>query len=268
MCREQQNLIVGPIEGYKICNEDMTCRGVKFEIGKRVKLLNDDPLKFCKNGFHFCKHPSGVWNYYDRGRIFKVRAYGVLVQDVQPGASYKLVCEEIELYKEVLISKDSNTGNKNTGSWNTGNMNTGSSNIGDWNVGNQNVGNNNTGDWNTGDENTGDWNTGYGNIGSKNSGNWNTGDRNTGSWNLGSGHSGYFGLKEAPLYMFNKPTKVNRCDLDYYLINKLGEALQSNELFDISPFLALPNATEAGIKKLHKAWIAHRKITTKGRKGQ
>ncbi len=65
MNRKQQNLIAGPIEGYKICNEDMTCRGVRFEVGKRVKLLNDDPLEHCKNGFHFCKYQSGVWNYYD-----------------------------------------------------------------------------------------------------------------------------------------------------------------------------------------------------------
>jgi len=217
MSRKQQNLIVGPVEGYKICNEDMTCRGVKFEIGKRVKLPNDDPLELCKNGFHFCKYQSGVWNYYDGGRIFKVRAYGVLVQDIQPGASYKLVCEEIELYEEILIGEDkgdSNTGNSNTGQWNTGNLN--------------------------------------------------IGDRNIGDSNIGSYHSGYFGLGEAPIYMFGKPTKVNRCDLDYYLINKLGEALQSNKLFDISPFLALPNATEAKIKKLHKAWIARRKSMAKG----
>jgi len=261
MNREQQNLIVGPIDGYKICNEDMTCRGVKFEIGKRTKLLNDDPLELCKNGFHFCKYPSGVWNYYDRGRVFKVRAYGVLVQDIQPGASYKLVCEEIELYEEVLIGKsnDADDNNTNIGSWNTGSFN-----IGHWNVGDSNTGNSNTGNSNTGSFNIGHWNVGNSNTGSCNAGNLNVGDGNTGSWNIGSYHSGYFGLKEAPVYMFDKPTNVKRNNLDYHLINKLGKALQSNELFDISPFLALPNATEAGIKELHKAWIAHRKSMAKG----
>jgi hypothetical protein len=254
MNRKQQNLIAGPIEGYKICNEDMTCRGVRFEVGKRVKLLNDDPLEHCKNGFHFCKFPSGVWNYYDTGRIFKVRAYGVLIQDTQPGAGYKLVCEEIELYEEILLDKDNNAGNKNVGY----------RNIGHWNTGNKNTGNNNAGDCNMGNWNTGNKNAGYWNIGDKNTGSRNIGDRNTGSWNIGSDHSGYFGLGEAPVYMFGKPTKVKRGDLDCLLIGALGKALQSNELFDISPFLALPNATEARIKKLHKAWIAHRKSTAKG----
>ncbi len=172
------------------------------------------------------------------------------------------MCEEIELYEEILISKDkgdSNIGNKNTGHWNTGDKNTGS-----WNIGNKNIGHWNAGNKNTGNSNTGDSNTGYKNIGHWNAGNQNIGHWNVGSWNIGSYHSGYFGLKEAPVYMFGKPTNVNRCDLDHDLINKLGKALQSNELFDTAPFLALPNATEARIKKLHEAWIAHRKSMAKG----
>ncbi len=123
--------IEGPIEGYKIVNDDMTCRGVRFAPGERIKLGNDKPLELCKNGFHFCKSPSGVWVYYDKGRVFKVRAYGVLEAPVEPGADYKLVCREIELVSEVLATGNRNTGHRNTGDQNTGNMNTGKKTRGD-----------------------------------------------------------------------------------------------------------------------------------------
>jgi hypothetical protein len=108
----------GPVEGYKIVNDDMTCHGFKFEVGVKHKLGGDGPLELCKHGFHFCKYPSGVWAYYQQGRVFKVRAWGVLELPDEPGADYKLVAREIELVKEVKGG-----GDKNTGDWNTGDGN-------------------------------------------------------------------------------------------------------------------------------------------------
>ena len=69
--------ITGPIEGYKIFNNDMTCRDFQFKIGMN-ELGNDEPLSLCENGFHFCQYPSGVWAYYQEGRVFRVRGYDVL----------------------------------------------------------------------------------------------------------------------------------------------------------------------------------------------
>ena len=339
MNRFEQNLIVGPVEGYKIVNDNMMCRDYQFEVGKRHKLLNEDNLVLCSNGFHFCQYPSGPWAHYSAGRIFKVRAYGVLAQKVESGADYKMVCEEIELYEEVKIGGDSNTGNWNTGDWNTGNKNTGDCNTGNWNTGDcntgnwntgdrntgncntgdrntgnrntgnrntgdRNTGNRNTGNWNTGDRNTGDWNTGNWNTGDSNTGNsntgdwntgdrntgdkntgdcntgdcntgnrntgdcntgnWNTGDWNTGDWNTGNGNTGDFhsgGLNhgEAPIYLFNKTTKVPRADIPWDLINKLSSLLQKDDPIDPTPFLSIPNATVNTIKALHDAHIAARK---------
>ena len=150
MSRLEQDLIAGPVEGYKIVNDDMTCRDFQFEIGKRHLLPNDDYLELCKNGFHFCKYPSGPWSYYATGRVFKVRAYGVLAQEGSPGADYKMVCEEIELVEEVADDGD------------------------------YNMGYNNTGNYNTGDGNTGDGNTGYGNTGDGNQGDYHSGSLNFG----------------------------------------------------------------------------------------
>ena len=126
--RSQQTLIAGPVEGYKIVNEDMTCspngNTFKFEMG-RNKLPNGNALVLCGNGFHFCEHPSGPWAYYSSGRVFKVRAYGILDAPLEPGADYKMVCEEIELYEEVFVGGHSNTGDRNTGDSNTGHRNCG-----------------------------------------------------------------------------------------------------------------------------------------------
>ena len=219
--RSQQTLIAGPVEGYKIVNEDMTCspdgNTFKFEMG-RNKLPNDKPLVLCDNGFHFCEHPSGPWAYYRAGRVFKVRAYGVLGTPLEPGADYKMVCEEIELYEEVFVGGNSNTGDSNTGNSNTGNSNTGNSNTGD----------SNTGDWNTGDSNCGDFHTGALNHG------------------------------EAPMYLFNKIAKISRDDIPWSLVYELGELMKQDKAIDPTPFLDIPNSTPARIKALHMAFIADR----------
>ena len=42
------------MKGYKAFNGDMTCRGMKYEVGKTYK-INEEPV-CCKIGFHFCKN--------------------------------------------------------------------------------------------------------------------------------------------------------------------------------------------------------------------
>lgn len=130
----EQELIKGPIDGYKIVHNDLKCRGFQYKIGERVRVQNDLPLELCGNGLHFCKYPSGVWAYYREGRIFKVKAYGVLKTKQEPGADYKMVCKEIELVSEINVGGDRNTGNQNTGDRNTGCWNTGCWNTGDGNA--------------------------------------------------------------------------------------------------------------------------------------
>ena len=277
MSRFEQDLIPGPIEGYKIVRDDMTCspngNTFKFQIG-RNKLPNDNPLELCKNGFHFCMYPSGVWAYHSQGKVFKVKAYGVLPAPVEPGADYKLVCEEIELCEEITIDGDRNTGDRNTGNGNAGYGNTGDRNTGDENAGygnagdgntgyrntgDENAGDRNTGDRNAGDGNTGNGNTGNGNTGYGNAGDRNTGDRNTGNGNTGDFHSGSLNYGEAPIYLFNKITKIKRSDLPWGLINKLSCLLQKDGYICPDEFLEIPNATVKRIKALHEAHISARK---------
>ena len=47
--------------------------------------------------------------------------------------------------------------------------------------------------------------------------------------------------------------------IDWQLADRLANALASDESFDPTPYLSLPNATKAYIKRLHKAHIEARK---------
>jgi len=53
------------VSGVKGFNEDMTCRGFKYEIGKSYKT---EKAKVCEYGFHFCENPIDVFRYYNPGQ--------------------------------------------------------------------------------------------------------------------------------------------------------------------------------------------------------
>jgi hypothetical protein len=51
------------VKGYKAFNNDMTCNGFQYEVGKEY--VHEGDLKICNSGFHFCENPLDVLNYYD-----------------------------------------------------------------------------------------------------------------------------------------------------------------------------------------------------------
>ena len=175
------------IKGYKVFNQDWTCRGFKYEVGKTYE--HQGNIEMCGKGFHFCQKASDCFNYYSfdsRNKVAEVEAIGICETQ-----GNKSVTDKIKIIKEISWEetlKIVNTGNRNTGNRNTGDWNTGNRNTGNRNTGNRNTGNRNTGDWNTGNCNTGDWNTG----------NWNTGDRNT----------GFFNTNTPKQFIFNKETNL------------------------------------------------------------
>ena len=65
------------MKGYKGMNADMTCRGMKYEIGKTYH--EDEGIGLCQKGFHFCETLKDVFEYYSRdngNRFFEVEATG------------------------------------------------------------------------------------------------------------------------------------------------------------------------------------------------
>ncbi|HHF5147114.1 TPA: hypothetical protein ACPO6U_001852 [Haemophilus influenzae] len=206
------------IIAYKGFNQDWTCRGYQYEIGKTYEHKGD--VKACESGFHACEYPLDVLSYYSPAvsKFAVVKMSGETSKDSDDTkiASAKITIEtEInlpEMIKKAVewikgkvdwdAAKVSNTGYRSVAT-NTGDQSAAT------NTGDQSAATN-TGDWsaatntgyrsaatNTGDQsaatNTGDWsaatNTGYRSV-ATNTGYrsvaTNTGDQsaatNTGYW--------------------------------------------------------------------------------------
>ena len=141
------------MKGYKAFNNDLTCRGMQYEVGKEY-VFDGDPIP-CKQGFHFCETIADCYEFYpmsDDTRICEVEATGEIVED-----GMKRVTNVIKILAEITCD--------NLRKGNTGTSNSGYRNSGDWNSGDMNSGDWNSGDWNSGDRNSGDWNSGYRNSG-------------------------------------------------------------------------------------------------------
>ena len=209
--------------GYKATDKDMKCRGVQFVLGEWSEPVQGDLIE-CKNGYHFCEHPSGVWNYYSGPgtRVFKVECEDVLDTPQSPGANSKRVCRRVRLISEVAID-----GYRNTGDYNTGHRN--------------------TGDRNTGDCNTGDYNTGY---------------RNTGDCNATSRSVGVFCVEQQTIPCFDVDTGLTWDEFmsKYnHQYSALRNSLRSDAVItDFSKFESLPGFTPEKLSLLHAKMIAAR----------
>ncbi|HHF4150246.1 TPA: hypothetical protein ACPOPI_001160 [Haemophilus influenzae] len=178
------------IIAYKGFNQDWTCRGYQYEIGKTYEHKGD--VKACESGFHACEYPLDVLSYYSPAvsKFAVVKMSGETSKDSDDTkiASAKITIEtEInlpEMIKKAVewikgkvdwdAAKVSNTGYRSVAT-NTGDQSA-ATNTGDWsaatNTGYRSVATN-TGyrsvATNTGDQsaatNTGYWsaatNTGY-----------------------------------------------------------------------------------------------------------
>ena len=212
------------ITGYKAFNEDWTCRGFQYEIGKTYT-MKEKP-KCCNQGFHFCTNIADCFKYYannpESTKIALVEALGDI--DKEDDAS-KCCTNKIKIVKEISFAEAYELGNQ--GKNNTGFGNTGDRNTGDWNTGDCNTGYRNTGYCNTGDCNTGDRNTGY---------------RNTGSYNACNHSAGMFNTKEQPMYLFNKPTDFTRDEFKNVFPNE--HRLLFNSPFPLTEWITESNMTD------------------------
>jgi len=161
MAEENKEIIA-----YKGFNQDWTCIGYQYEIGKTY--VHKGNVKACKSGFHACEYPLDVLSYYspEESKFAVVKMSGETSKDSDDTkiASAKITIEtEInlpEMVKKAVewikgkvdwdAAKVSNTGDRsaatNTGDWsaatNTGDRsaatNTGyrsaATNTGDWSV--------------------------------------------------------------------------------------------------------------------------------------
>ena len=51
------------ITAYKAFDKNMKCRGFQYRIGKEYDI--DGEIELCGQGFHACKSPCEIWEYYN-----------------------------------------------------------------------------------------------------------------------------------------------------------------------------------------------------------
>lgn len=89
------------ITSYKGFDKDMKCRNFQYEVGKEYEM--DGEIKCCKRGFHACKSPLEVWDYYDmlNSRFAEVEQSGKIDEEEK---STKVCSSHIKIKAELKLA--------------------------------------------------------------------------------------------------------------------------------------------------------------------
>ena len=95
------------ITSYKGFDKNMKCRGFQYEVGKEYEM--DGEIKCCKQGFHACKSPMEVWDYYDMlsSRYAEVEQTGKIDEEEK---STKVCSSHIKIKAELKLADIVNIG--------------------------------------------------------------------------------------------------------------------------------------------------------------
>ena len=95
------------ITSYKGFDKNMKCRGFQYEVGKEYEM--DGEIKCCNRGFHACKSPMEVWDYYDmlNSRYAEVEQSGKIDEEEK---STKVCSSRIKIKAELKLADIINIG--------------------------------------------------------------------------------------------------------------------------------------------------------------
>ena len=95
------------IKSYKGFDKNMQCRGFQYEVGKEYEM--DGEIKCCNRGFHACKYPLEVWDYYDmlNSRFAEVEQSGKIDEEEK---STKVCSSHIKIKAELKLADIINIG--------------------------------------------------------------------------------------------------------------------------------------------------------------
>ena len=95
------------IKSYKGFDKDMKCRDFQYEVGKEYNM--DGEIKCCNRGFHACKSPMEVWDYYDMldSRYAEVEQSGKIEEEEN---STKVCSSHIKIKAELKLADIINIG--------------------------------------------------------------------------------------------------------------------------------------------------------------
>ena len=95
------------ITSYKGFGKNMQCRGFQYEVGKEYEMYGE--IKCCNRGFHACKSPLEVWDYYDmlNSRFAEVEQSGKIDEEEK---STKVCSSHIKIKAELKLADIINIG--------------------------------------------------------------------------------------------------------------------------------------------------------------
>ena len=95
------------ITSYKGFDKNMQCRGFQYEVGKEYEM--DGEINCCNRGFHACKSPMEVWDYYDmlNSRYAEVEQSGKIDEEEN---STKVCSSRIKIKAELKLADIINIG--------------------------------------------------------------------------------------------------------------------------------------------------------------
>ena len=95
------------ITSYKGFDKDMKCHDFQYEVGKEYNM--DGEIKCCNRGFHACKSPLEVWDYYDmlNSRFAEVEQSGKIDEEEK---STKVCSSHIKIKAELKLADIINIG--------------------------------------------------------------------------------------------------------------------------------------------------------------
>ena len=91
------------IIAYKGMDENMTCRGKQYEVGKTY---TEERAVCCSAGMHACENPLDVFHYYrpdGKNRFFEVECGRDISREA--GKDSKLACTELKVIGEISLAK-------------------------------------------------------------------------------------------------------------------------------------------------------------------
>ena len=95
------------ITSYKAFDKNMQCHDFQFEVGKEYEM--DGEIECGKRGFHACKNPLELWDYYKmlKSRFAEVEQSGKIDKD---GKSTKVCSSHIKIKAELKLADIINIG--------------------------------------------------------------------------------------------------------------------------------------------------------------
>ena len=95
------------IIAYKGFDENLCCKGFQYEVGKEYEM--DGEIMCCERGFHACKSPLEVWDYYDMlsSRFAEVEQSGKIDREED---STKVCSSRIKIKAELKLADIINIG--------------------------------------------------------------------------------------------------------------------------------------------------------------